>query len=296
MECKKVVCLGAGFVGGPTMAIFAYKCPEISFTVLDTDTQKVAMWNSDSLPFYEPGLLDVVKIARDRNLVFSSNIREELITASMVFIAVPTPTKKYGLGSGVACDLSYFEQAARGIAEIFRDSKSQIIIVEKSTVPVRAAEMIKDIISCNCPELKFSVLSNPEFLAEGTAINDLLYPNRVLIGGDNELAISTLASLYANWVPPEKIISTSLSSSEISKLCANAMLAQRISSVNSLSALCEKIGADISQVSKVLGKDERIGEKFLQASIGFGGSCFTKDILCLVYICEKEGLIEVANY
>jgi UDPglucose 6-dehydrogenase len=296
MDCKHVACLGAGFVGGPTMGVFASKCPDIRFSVLDVDTLKIEAWNSNTLPIYEPGLSDLIRTTRGQNLFFSSNLTEVIQSADMVFIAVPTPTKKQGQGAGRACDLSYLEQAVRTIAFALKASKGPKIIVEKSTVPVRTAEMIKEIISVNCKELEFCVVSNPEFLAEGTAIQDLITPNRVLIGGDSSIAVNTLASIYLKWVDPDKIITTSLWSSELAKLCSNAMLAQRVSSINSISAICEKVGADIEEVSKVIRKDDRIGSKFLQTSIGFGGSCFTKDILCLVYLCENLGLAEVADY
>lgn len=296
MEPKRVVCLGAGFVGGPTMAVFASKCPEIQFSVLDIDSSKIDSWNSSTLPIYEPNLLEIIQLTRHQNLHFSTNINEEILQSDMIFISVPTPTKSQGLGAGKACDLSYFEQAVRTIAQCLSSFKGSKIIVEKSTVPVRTAEMVKEILMNNCKELDFSVISNPEFLAEGTAVQDLLAPNRVLIGGESNLAVMSLVNLYQKWVPADKIVTTSLWSSELSKLCSNAMLAQRVSSINSISALCEKVGADIDEISKVLVRDDRIGSKFLQPSIGFGGSCFTKDILCLVYICETLGLFEVASY
>ena len=296
MDPKRVVCLGAGFVGGPTMAVFASKIPEIQFTVVDLDANKIESWNSLSLPIYEPNLSEIILQTRGQNLHFSTNISEEVLLADMIFISVPTPTKTQGLGAGKACDLSYFESAVRMIANTLSSFKGSKIIVEKSTVPVRTAELVKEILTYNCKELDFSVISNPEFLAEGTAINDLLNPSRVLIGGESQIAVQSLSSLYSKWVNPEKIITTSLWSSELSKLCSNAMLAQRVSSINSISAICEKVGADVDEVSKVLSKDDRIGSKFLQTSIGFGGSCFTKDVLCLVYICETFGLFEVAEY
>jgi UDPglucose 6-dehydrogenase len=296
MDPKRVVCLGAGFVGGPTMAVFASKHPEIQFTVLDLDSSKVDSWNSSSLPIYEPNLLEIIQTTRGQNLHFSTNISEEVLQSDMIFISVPTPTKTQGLGAGKACDLSYFESAVRMIASTLSSFKGTKTIVEKSTVPVRTAELVKEILTYNCKELDFSVISNPEFLAEGTAVNDLLFPSRVLIGGESQAAVQSLASLYAKWVPLDKIITTSLWSSELSKLCSNAMLAQRVSSINSISAICEKVGADVDEVSKVLSKDDRIGAKFLQTSIGFGGSCFKKDVFCLVYICETFGLFEVAEY
>ena len=291
-----MVCLGAGFVGGPTMAVFASKCPDIQFSVIDIDRNRIEMWNSGTLPIYEPNLSELIQSTRGVNLHFTTNLTEEVLLADMIFISVPTPTKKQGLGAGRACDLSYFEEAIRSISSALKLCSGPKIIVEKSTVPVRTSELIKEIISCNCKELEFSVLSNPEFLAEGTAVQDLLSPNRVLIGGDNAAAISVLASLYSKWVPQEKILTTNVWSSELAKLCSNAMLAQRVSSINSISALCERVGADVEEVSRVLTKDDRIGNKFLQTSIGFGGSCFTKDVLCLVYMCECLGLFEVAEY
>lgn len=296
MECKKVACLGAGFVGGPTMAVFASKCPDVDFAVIDTDPVKIEMWNSENLPIYEANLLELIQTGRENNLTFTLDFQENVLAADMIFITVPTPTKTQGEGAGRACDLSYFEQAIRNIASVLKFSKGPKIIVEKSTVPVRTAELVKEILSCNCKELEFYVLSNPEFLSEGTAVQDLLFPNRVLIGGDHSSAISSLAFLYSKWVPQEKILTTGLWSSELAKLCSNAMLAQRVSSINSISALCEKVGADVEEISKVLTRDDRIGNKFLQTSISFGGSCFTKDILCLVYLCENVGLFEVAEY
>jgi UDPglucose 6-dehydrogenase len=296
MECKRVACLGAGFVGGPTMAVFAHKCREVRFTVLDVNDSRIQKWNSDELPIFEPNLAEIIQECRGRNLFFSTEFESEIQQADMIFITVPTPTKKQGQGAGKACDLSFFEDAIRMLSTSLHSFEGQKIIIEKSTVPVRTAELAKDILRHNCPRLSFSVLSNPEFLAEGTAVQDLLCPNRVLIGGDCAAAVSALASLYATWVPVQRIITTSLYSSELSKLCSNAMLAQRVSSINSISALCEKVGADVEEVAAVLTKDDRIGSKFLQTSIGFGGSCFTKDVLCLVYICESLGLEEVAEY
>ena len=277
------------------MAVFAQKCPEIQFTVLDVDPERISMWNSDNLPIFETSLYEILQECRGRNLFFSTNCSDEILLADLIFITVPTPTKKQGHGAGKACDLSFFEEAVRMIAASLKDFKGTKIIVEKSTVPVRTAELVCDVLKHNCRELKFSVLSNPEFLAEGTAVQDILFPNRVLVGGENGFA-ETLVELYARWVPREKILTTSLWSSELSKLCANAMLAQRVSSINSISALCEKVGADVEEVARVMTKDDRIGNKFLQTSIGFGGSCFTKDVLCLVYICETLGLFEVAEY
>lgn len=286
-------------MGGPTMAMIALKAPSITVTVVDMNANRIAAWNSDSLPVYEPGLDDVVKQCRGRNLFFSTAVRETIKNADMIFVAVNTPTKTYGVGSGRAADLRFIESVARTIAEVADSPK---IIVEKSTVPVKTAETIKDILAANGQGrgLNHQVLSNPEFLAEGTAVADLLSPDRVLIGGERtpegEAAVKALVDVYAHWVPRERIISTNLWSSELSKLVANAFLAQRISSINSISALCEATGADVDEVANAIGKDSRIGPKFLKASVGFGGSCFQKDILNLVYLSEHFGLPEVASY
>ena len=296
-KIKSICCIGAGYVGGPTMAVIAQRCPHIKVTVVDINPEKIAAWESDNLPIYEPGLFEVVKEARGRNLFFSTDIEKVIREAEMVFISVNTPTKTYGLGKGRAADLKFVELSARKIAEVSHNSK---IIVEKSTLPVRTAQSIKSILSETGTDHKFQVLSNPEFLAEGTAINDLVNPDRVLIGGDQTPggleAIDALAEIYANWVPREKIIRTKLWSSELSKLTANAFLAQRISSINSISAFCEETGADVDEVAHAVGTDSRIGPKFLKSSVGFGGSCFQKDILNLVYLCEYFGLPEVAAY
>ncbi|CAH9084429.1 unnamed protein product [Cuscuta europaea] len=293
----KICCIGAGYVGGPTMAVIAYKCPDIEVAVVDISVQRISAWNSDQLPIYEPGLDDVVKGCRGRNLFFSTEVEKHVCEADIVFVSVNTPTKTRGLGAGKAADLTYWESAARMIADV---SKSDKIVVEKSTVPVKTAEAIEKILTHNSKGIKFQILSNPEFLAEGTAIEDLFHPDRVLIGGretpEGNKAVQTLKDVYANWVPEERIITTNLWSAELSKLAANAFLAQRISSVNAMSALCEATGADVSQVSYAVGKDTRIGPKFLNSSVGFGGSCFQKDILNLVYICECNGLPEVAEY
>ncbi|KAK7317947.1 hypothetical protein RJT34_02593 [Clitoria ternatea] len=293
----KICCLGAGYVGGPTMAVIAFKCPKITVTVVDISTQRINAWNSDHLPIYEPGLNEVVKACKGKNLFFSTDVEKHVAEADIIFVSVNTPTKTQGLGAGKAADLTYWESAARMIADV---SKSDKIVVEKSTVPVKTAEAIERILTHNKKEHNFTILSNPEFLAEGTAIQDLFNPDRVLIGGretpEGQKAISTLRDIYANWVPVERILCTNLWSAELSKLAANAFLAQRISSVNAMSALCEATGADVSQVSHAIGTDTRIGPKFLNASVGFGGSCFQKDILNLVYICECNGLPEVANY
>lgn len=292
-----ICCIGAGYVGGPTMAMIALKAPDIRVTVVDMNAARIAAWNQGNLPIYEPGLDEIVKEARGRNLFFSTDVAGNIKAADIIFVAVNTPTKTYGVGAGRAADLRYVESVARTIAE---HAKSDKIIVEKSTIPVRTAESIKAIVSANSNGVKFQVLSNPEFLAEGTAIKDLENPDRVLIGGERtpegEKAIAALAGIYGRWVPRDRIITTNLWSSELSKLVANAFLAQRISSINSISALCEETGADVDEVANAIGKDSRIGPKFLKASVGFGGSCFQKDILNLTYLCESFGLPEVAAY
>ncbi|XP_047137980.1 UDP-glucose 6-dehydrogenase isoform X1 [Hydra vulgaris] len=295
---KNITCIGAGYVGGPTCSIIAQKCPDIVVSVVDLSQSRIDAWNSNVLPIYEPGLEDVVFSCRGKNLFFSTNINEAIEQADLIFISVNTPTKTYGLGKGRAPDLKYIEAAARNIAKIARKSK---IIVEKSTVPVKAAESISRILSANqTNDVRFQVLSNPEFLAEGTAIQDLLVPDRVLIGGEQTKegreAIDALASVYKQWVPEERIIKMNTWSSELSKLAANAFLAQRISSINAMSAICESTGADIEEVAFAIGMDSRIGSKFLKASVGFGGSCFQKDVLNLVYLCEALNLPEVAAY
>jgi UDPglucose 6-dehydrogenase len=293
----KICCIGAGYVGGPTMAVIAEKWPEIEVTVVDVNPERIAQWNSDELPVFEPKLLDVVKKARNRNLFFSNDIDGAIKEADIVFISVNTPTKTYGIGAGKASDLSYVEACARKIADV---STSNKIIVEKSTLPVRTAESIKRILAANAKTAHFQVLSNPEFLAEGTAIDDLMYPDRVLIGGEDspngKKAIQALVDIYARWVPRNQILTKNLWSAELSKLVANAFLAQRISSINSISALCEATGADVDDVAHAIGTDSRISPKFLRSSVGFGGSCFQKDILNLVYLCEHFGLQEVAHY
>ncbi len=292
-----ICCIGAGYVGGPTMAMIALKCPDIQVNVVDMNAARIAAWKSGTLPIYEPGLVDVVKEARGRNLSFSTDVAAGIKQADIIFVAVNTPTKTYGVGKGRAADLTFIESVARTIAEHADRGK---IIVEKSTIPVKTADTIKTILASNTRGLKFQVLSNPEFLAEGTAVMDLQNPDRVLIGGertpDGDQAVATLVGVYARWVPRDRIITTNLWSSEISKLVANAFLAQRISSINSISALCEVTGADVDEVANAIGKDSRIGPKFLKASVGFGGSCFQKDILNLAYLCESYGLPEVAAY
>ena len=300
MEITKICCIGAGYVGGPTMAIIAQKCPTIKVTVVDLNAERIAAWNNpdvDAIPIYEPGLGAIVAEARNRNLFFSTDVESAIDEAQMIFISVNTPTKTYGSGKGMAADLKYIELCARQIAKIAKDDK---IVVEKSTLPVRTAEAIKSILDKTGNGVKFQILSNPEFLAEGTAVQDLLNPDRVLIGGDTteegQVAIQKLVSIYSNWVPAAQILTTNLWSSELSKLTANAFLAQRISSINAISELCEKTGADVNEVAKAIGMDSRIGSKFLKASVGFGGSCFQKDILNLVYISKSFGLNEVADY
>lgn len=279
------------------MAVIALKCPSIEVAVVDIAVPRITAWNSDQLPIYEPGLDEVVKQCRGKNLFFSTDVERHVSEADIIFVSVNTPTKTRGLGAGKAADLTYWECAARMIADV---SKSNKIVVEKSTVPVKTAEAIEKILTHNSKGIKFQILSNPEFLAEGTAIKDLFNPDRVLIGGretpDGQKAIKALKDVYAHWVPEERIICSNLWSAELSKLAANAFLAQRISSVNAMSALCEATGADVSEVSRAIGTDTRIGSKFLNSSVGFGGSCFQKDILNLVYICECNGLTEVASY
>ena len=295
-----ICCIGAGYVGGPTMAVIAKQCPGIKVTVVDLNEARIAAWNdedTENIPVYEPGLSDVVAEARGRNLFFSTDVDKAIDEAQMIFISVNTPTKTYGAGKGMGADLKYIELCARQIARV---SKTDKIIVEKSTLPVRTAEAVRDILHNSGNGVKFQVLSNPEFLAEGTAVDDLFAPDRVLIGGDldeeGQEAINALVDIYANWIPRERILTTNVWSSELSKLVANAFLAQRISSINAISELCEKTEADIGEVSRAIGYDSRIGSKFLKASIGFGGSCFQKDILNLVYISRSFGLQEVADY
>ncbi|MCO5585790.1 hypothetical protein L7F22_039726 [Adiantum nelumboides] len=293
----QICCIGAGYVGGPTMAMIAFKCPHIDVAVVDIAVPRINAWNSSNLPIFEPGLDDIVKACRGKNLFFSTDVEKHVAEADIIFVSVNTPTKLRGLGAGKAADLTYWESAARMIADVSTTDK---IVVEKSTVPVKTAEAIEKILNHNSDGIKFEILSNPEFLAEGTAIEDLMKPDRVLIGGretpDGKKAIQALKDVYAHWVPADRIITTNLWSAEISKLAANALLAQRISSVNAMSALCEATGADVSEVAYAVGKDSRIGPRFLNASVGYGGSCFQKDILNLVYICECNWLTEVANY
>jgi UDPglucose 6-dehydrogenase len=300
MKIKNICCIGAGYVGGPTMAVIAQKNPNINVTVVDLNAQRIQDWNDpdlSKLPIYEPGLDAVVVEARGRNLFFSTDVDDAIDKAEMIFISVNTPTKTYGAGKGMAADLKYVELCARQIARVATSDK---IVVEKSTLPVKTAEAIQSILDNTGNGVNFQILSNPEFLAEGTAMKDLAMPDRVLIGGNQTKqgkdAINALVAIYASWVPKEHILTTNLWSSELSKLTANAFLAQRISSINSLSALCEATGANVAEVAKAIGMDSRIGPKFLQASVGFGGSCFKKDILNLVYISRSLGLKEVAEY
>ncbi|NJB35371.1 nucleotide sugar dehydrogenase [Croceivirga sp. JEA036] len=299
-KIQNICCIGAGYVGGPTMSVIAKMCPEIKVTVVDLNQKRIDLWNHedlDKLPIYEPGLKEVVAEARGRNLFFSTEIDKAIDEAEIIFISVNTPTKTYGKGKGQAADLKYIELCARNIAKV---AKSDKIVVEKSTLPVRTAEAIKSILDNTGNGVKFEILSNPEFLAEGTAIEDLINADRVLIGGDETPsgieARNTLSWVYEHWLPKEQILQTNVWSSELSKLVANAFLAQRVSSINSISALCEKTDANVAEVSRAIGFDSRIGSKFLNASVGFGGSCFQKDILNLVYIAKSFGLPEVADY
>ena len=294
---SNVLCIGAGYVGGPTMAVIADRCPHLRVTVTDLNHERIAAWNSDTLPIYEPGLDDVVRRARGRNLFFSTDVAGGIRAADIIFVSVNTPTKQFGQGAGRAADLQYWEKTARQIVEVSDAGK---IVVEKSTLPVRTAEAMARILNSNGKGLRFQVLSNPEFLAEGTAVKDLEAPDRVLVGSEETpegiRARQALVNVYANWIPRERIIESNIWSAELSKLTANAFLAQRISSINSISALCEKTEADVDEVARAIGTDSRIGPKFLKASVGFGGSCFRKDILNLVYIAESYGLGEVARY
>lgn len=301
MKINSICCIGAGYVGGPTMSVIAQKNPKIKVIVVDLNAKRIADWNNtdlNELPIYEPGLDKVVSEARGRNLFFSTNVDKAIDEAEMIFISVNTPTKTYGTGKGMAADLKYVELCARNIAKVATSDK---IVVEKSTLPVKTAEAIQNILDNTGNGVNFQILSNPEFLAEGTAMRDLAVPDRVLIGGDlttleGNNAINALVNIYSSWVPKKNILVTNVWSSELSKLTANAFLAQRISSINSLSEICESTGADVREVSKAIGMDGRIGSKFLQPSVGFGGSCFKKDILNLVYIARSLGLNEVADY
>ena len=300
MKITTLCCVGAGYVGGPTMAVIAQQCPELKVIVVDQNPNRIAAWNHsdlNQLPVYEPGLKEIIAEVRNKNLFFSTDIDRGIKDAEMIFMAVNTPTKTTGAGKGMAADLTHVEACAQKIAAVANGPK---IVIEKSTLPVRTAEKIKEVLDQNEKGFSFEVLSNPEFLAEGTAIADLYKSDRVLIGGEDtqsgQAAVNSLVSIYERWIPREKILTTNVWSSELSKLASNAMLAQRISSINSLSALCEKTGASIEEVAKAIGMDHRIGNKFLKVSVGFGGSCFQKDILNLVYLCQTYGLEEVAAY
>jgi len=294
---RNLLCIGAGYVGGPTMAMIAHKCPQYKVTVVDVMTEKIAAWQTDDLPIYEPGLLELVKSCRGKNLFFSTDVEKGIKESEVIFISVNTPTKTFGEGAGKSADLQYWEKTAR---DILRVSESDKIIVERSTLPVKTAIAMERILSLNEKGLNFEVVSNPEFLAEGTAIRDLEKPDRVLIGSKETesglKARQAIVDIYANWIPKSNLITSNQMSSELSKLVANSFLAQRISSINSISALCEKVDADVREVANAIGKDSRIGDKFLNASVGFGGSCFKKDILNLVYLCETYGLNDVAEY
>lgn len=294
---KNIICIGAGYVGGPTMAMIAAKCPTYKVTAVDINPERIAAWNSEQLPIYEPGLDELVKATRGRNLFFSTDVTGAIKEADIIFVGVNTPTKEFGAGAGMAADLQYWEKTARQIRD---HAESDKIVVEKSTLPVKTALAMERVLHAGKSNVHFEVLSNPEFLAEGTAINDLEFPDRILIGShETESGLKAreeLVEIYANWVPREKIVTSNVWSSELSKLVANAFLAQRVSSINSISALCEKTGANINEIAKVVGMDSRIGSKFLNASIGFGGSCFKKDILNLVYLCQNYDLKEVADY
>lgn len=294
---KKILCIGAGYVGGPSMAMIAYKCPDCRVTVVDINPERIDAWNSAELPVYEPGLYEIVKKIRGKNLFFAKDIENQIKENDIIFVSVNTPTKTYGAGAGMAADLQYWEKTARQILEHSQSSK---IVIEKSTLPVKTALAMEKILSSAKSKLKFEVLSNPEFMAEGSAVSDLEKPDRVLIGSHETKsglkARAELVDIYAQWVPSKKIITSNIWSAELSKLVANAFLAQRVSSINSISALCEKTEADISEVAKAVGMDSRVGSKFLNAGIGFGGSCFKKDILNLVYLCSFYGLQEVAGY
>ncbi len=294
---KNILCIGAGYVGGPTMAMIARQCPRYKVTIVDINPERIAQWNSNDLPIYEPGLDELVKATRNRNLFFSTDIERGIRENDIIFVSVNTPTKTFGTGAGMAADLQYWEKTAR---QILQNSTSPKIVIEKSTLPVRTAQAMERILNTSRNGVRFDVLSNPEFLAEGTAVNDLKDPDRVLIGSreteDGLKARDTLVEIFANWVPREKIITSNIWSSELSKLVSNAFLAQRVSSINAISALCEKTEADVTEVARAVGADSRIGSRFLNASIGFGGSCFKKDILNLVYLCRHYGLNDVADY
>jgi UDPglucose 6-dehydrogenase len=297
MFSKRIACIGAGYVGGPTMAVIAMKCPQYKVQVVDISEARIKAWQTDNLPIFEPGLLEIVQAARGRNLFFSTDISAAIRESEVIFVSVNTPTKTFGEGAGKAADLQYWEKVAR---EILRESESSKIVIEKSTLPVKTAQTMENILNSNGKKIRFEVISNPEFLAEGTAVKDLLEPDRVLIGSRETpqglQARQEIVDIYANWVSKDRILTSNVWSAELSKLVANAFLAQRISSINSISALCEKTDANVREVARAVGMDARIGSRFLNASVGFGGSCFKKDILNLVYICESYGLQEVARY
>ena len=294
---KRILGIGAGYVGAPTMAMIAYKCPDYKVTVVDINHERIAAWNSDHLPIYEPGLEEIITKTRGRNLFFSSDVEGQIRENDIIFVCVNTPTKTFGAGAGMAADLQYWEKTAR---QILDNAESSKIVVEKSTLPIKTALAMERILSSGKGKIKFDVLSSPEFMAEGTAVRDLEYPDRVLVGSRETksglAARAELVKIFSRWVPPEKIITSNVWSAELSKLVSNAFLAQRVSSINSISALCEKTDADISEVAYAVGMDTRIGAKFLKAGVGFGGSCFKKDILNLVYLCGYYGLPEVASY
>ncbi|MBA4391525.1 MAG: nucleotide sugar dehydrogenase [Syntrophus sp. (in: bacteria)] len=294
---KNILCIGAGYVGGPTMAMIAYKCPQYKVTVVDINHERIKQWNSSELPVYEPGLDEVVRATRGKNLFFDIDIEKGIKESDIIFVGVNTPTKTFGAGAGMAADLQYWEKTARQIREAAESSK---IVIEKCTLPVKTALAMERILTSKNSNISFEIISNPEFLAEGTAMNDLEFPDRVLIGSrETESGIKArneIVEIYKNWVPKERIIESNIWSSELSKLVANAFLAQRISSINAVSALCEKTDANVKEVSRAIGFDSRLGAKFLNASVGFGGSCFKKDILNLVYLCKSYGLDEVADY
>jgi UDPglucose 6-dehydrogenase len=297
MNKQNILCIGAGYVGGPTMAVIADQCPDLKVTVVDIDPKRIAAWNSADLPIYEPGLDEVIRRARGRNLFFSTDIAGGIRDNDIIFVSVNTPTKTFGAGAGMAADLQYWEKTARLILEHAQGSK---IVIEKSTLPVKTALAMERILNSRGNGFRYDVLSNPEFMAEGTAIDDLARPDRVLIGSQETPggleARQTLVDIYARWVPRERIITSNIWSAELSKLVANAFLAQRVSSINAISALCEKTGADVTEVARAIGMDSRIGNRFINASVGFGGSCFKKDILNLVYLCRSYNLTEVADY
>ncbi len=294
---KTILCIGAGYVGGPTMAVIAKHCPEYKVVVVDINPRRIAQWQSDKLPIYEPGLDEVVFATRDKNLFFSTDVDSHIAASDIIFVSVNTPTKTFGQGAGRAADLQHWEKTAR---QILKNSSTGKIVVEKSTLPVRTAAAMERILNSNDRGIHFEVLSNPEFLAEGTAIADLENPDRILVGArrtqSGQKALKQIVDIYAHWTPNEKIVTSNVWSSELSKLVANAFLAQRVSSINTISALCEKTNADIEEVSRAIGMDSRIGPKFLKAGVGFGGSCFKKDILNLAYIAESYGLTEVSRY